>query len=86
MLMKPNAKKSATLVIQKLRNHANESAKPAADINGSEDVNPKVIAAEEVLSAIEMKDARALADAMSYLMEMCDMEEDASESESEVED
>ncbi len=81
MLMKPGPKKAPTLIIQKLRNHASESAKPAINIEGSENTDPKVIAADEVLMAIEQKDARALADAMSSLIEMCSYEHEASEVE-----
>lgn len=77
MLMKPDKKKNAVAVILK----AGGLPQPAAEVEGAEEIEPKVVAADEVLKAIEMKDARALAEAMEALISMCSEEEYAEEGE-----
>jgi len=79
--MKPVNKKGSTLVFSKLHERAPETMKPAADVNGAEDTDPKTIAASEVMDAINAKDPRALAEALSSLISMCDYEEEESSDE-----
>lgn len=51
--------------------------KAAAAIAAPEDIDQCVVAAEEVLRAVEMKDARALAEALKALVSMCQYEEES---------
>ena len=70
MLMKPDKKGSATVVMA------------GPEVEQSE-IDGKDIAAQEILQAIERKDARLLKEALCSLIEMIEMEEDSMESESE---
>ena len=70
MLMKNDKKGSATVIM----------AGPEAE---QSEIDGKEVAAQEILQAIERKDARLLKEALCSLMEMYEMEEDSEESESE---
>lgn len=67
MLMKPEKKGSATVMV-------------GPEVEQSE-IDGKDIAAQEILQAIERKDARLLREALCSLIEMIEMEDDSEESE-----
>jgi hypothetical protein len=75
MLMKPDRKNAATLIVSR------NSAKPmqAAEIEGAEDMDPKVAAAEEMMQAWESKDPRAFAEALTAFIDMCSYAESEEE-------
>lgn len=70
-------KKPVTLIIDKL------GERPAPMVDGAEqDLEPGLdTAAEEVLAAVEAKDAKALKAALRSMVQMCMDEYEASESE-----
>lgn len=70
-------KKPAALIIAKLRGEKEEvSEAPKSELGGeSDDSMAKESAAEELLKAIEAKSPKAIAEAFSAMMELCDYEE-----------
>jgi hypothetical protein len=81
MIMNDPRKKMATLIVAKLKK-GGESMKEQPEKDGAEqELNSHEIAADEILSAIESKDAKALTEALKSFVEMCDESEDESETE-----
>ena len=78
-------KKPAALIIAKMRGEKEEmSEAPKSEIGDeSDDSMAKESAAEELLKAIESKSPKAIAEAFSAMMELCEYEEPSHEEESE---
>jgi hypothetical protein len=88
MLLVPDKKKTATLILAKMKPDyvqkigERSSDKPMEPSMEDDMGNPKEIAAKAVLKAIESKDAKKLASAFSEMVAMCSgYEESYSESE-----
>lgn len=74
MLMKPDNKKAATMILQ-----ANK-APVVNELNGAEqELNAADLAAEEIMAAIEAKDSKALSEALKSHYALCEAEEDSAE-------
>lgn len=84
MLMQPDKKKMAALIISKA-GPKNEEFKQVESKDGAEQDNSiaEDSAAEDLMAAIEQKDPKAIVSAFKALMEICDIKEDASEQEME---
>lgn len=80
MFMKDDKnKKSATVIISRLRKDQPEEMKEAPMEDGAyQDVNELEVAAEEIMSAIESKDAKALKESLKSFMSMCEDSEEES--------
>lgn len=81
-------KKVATIVVSKLKPSKAEMLEdaPTNEIGDVKDEDiARQSAAEELLKAIESKDAKALAEAFSSMMELCPAEKEESSEESEEE-
>ena len=70
-------KKPAALIIARMRGEKEESSEaPKSEMGAeSDDSMAKESAAEELLKAIESKSPKAIAEAFSSMMELCDYEE-----------
>ena len=90
MLMKDDKKKTATLIIAKMKN--GDKMRPAPQVDGAEMAEPDEMdmAADELLRAIEKKDARAVKECMRSMIELVSnsepKEEEEMNSEEESED
>lgn len=84
MLMQPDKKKMAALIIAKA-GPKGEKIEEAPMKDGAEQDNSiaEESAAEDLMAAIEQKDAKQIVAAFKALMEICDMQEDAAEQEME---
>jgi len=85
MMMMPDKKNAAGLIVAKLSPEKKveekvEESQPQSDYSAA-----KEDAARKMISALESKDAKMFSAHLQDFMDMCDMEEDASESESEME-
>lgn len=77
MLMKPDKKKNmASLILGSASQGPMDEMKSSnEDMNEASQMDEGLLAAaDEVLQAIESKDAKSLAEAMKYLIEMCQSE------------
>lgn len=89
MMMAGDKKKAITLIINKMKDksydgmkESNEKAMEAPQNEMGDEVDNSMglnAAAEEMMSAMERKDASAFAAALKSFMEMCDYEEPESE-------
>lgn len=84
MLMQPDKKKMAALIIAKA-GPKGEEMKEAPQVDGAEQDNSiaEESAAEDVIAALESKDPKALVSAFKALMEICDNGESEPEKEME---
>lgn len=82
MFMKDKKKGIASILVAKLGKPGLSEAPMSEGAEQDNDIALKS-AAEEILSAVESKDASMLVSAMKSFYEMCDSAEDNSESESE---
>lgn len=84
MLMQPDKKKLAALIISKA-GPKGEKIEEAPMKDGAEQDNSiaEESAAEDLMSALEQKDAKQFVAAFKALMEICDIKEDAAEQEME---
>jgi len=76
MLMKPNNKNAATIIVSKLREQGPEVEKSMESEGAEQEVDQFEMAAEELLGAIERKDSRALKEALKSFIQMCEYEEE----------
>lgn len=77
MLMKDNRKNMATIIVSKMNSKPEEEMHMSKEKEGAEsEVSQHEMAAEEILQAIERKDARMLADALQAFYEMCAHQEE----------
>lgn len=83
-MMLTDKKKPATLIIARMKGDKEkmEPAEMSQDGAEQDDSMAKESAAEELLSAIKAGNAKAVAEAFSAMMELCDYEEPESEQES----
>lgn len=83
--MMMSKRNKASMIIASLPKKAMEEVMPEAEMQ----VDPQEVAAEELMSAIAAKDAKALKEALKSFMSLCEdeyeAEEESSESESEAE-
>lgn len=81
-MMMPDKKNSAALIVAKIKpgkpDEMSEESEPQSDYSVA-----KEEAAKKLISAFEKKDAKMLATHLQDFMDMCEMEEDESESEME---
>lgn len=84
MLMQPDKKKMAALIIAKA-GPKGEEMKEAPQVDGAEQDNSiaEESAAEDLMAAIEQKDVKQIVSAFKALMEICDNGESESEKEME---
>lgn len=82
-MMANDKKKSITLIMNKMRGKPEEMTEAPTNEMGDEvdDSMGLDTAAEEILSAVASKDAKALKEALKSFMEMCDSAEDMAETE-----
>lgn len=87
MLMSDDKKKLATIIVNKAKSGKPEEMVEAPMEDGAEqdDSIAKETAAADLISAIESKDAKALAAAFSDLMELCEYSEPEMPESSEME-
>jgi hypothetical protein len=87
MLMKDDKKNRATIIIASMKSKNGEDKMNRAPMNDGAEMegDEKLIAAEEILKAIENKDKRMLAEALKSLIEMCSSDEEYSEDSEEKE-
>jgi hypothetical protein len=79
-MMMSDKKKPSALIVAKLRPQPSEGPAPqSADGVESDDSTARQSAAEELLAAVEAKDAKAVAAAFSAMMELCESESEAPE-------
>lgn len=77
MLMKPDKKNMASLIVAKINERGNENEKTVEQpINGEGavadmEMDGPAIAADEVFAALESKDKAAFIDAMKSMIQMC---------------
>ena len=74
MIMSDDKKKSTTLIIKKMKNGMEQMHDAPKEENGDEmDMEQAgyMSAAEEMMSAIEAKDSRALMEAIKSFVDMC---------------
>lgn len=84
-MMMPDKKSAAGLIVAKLGPEKKVEEKIVEEKPQSDYSAAKEDAAKKLIAAFEKKDAKALAAHLQDFMDMCDMEEDSSESESEME-
>lgn len=85
MLMKDNKKNRATIIISSMKSKDGEDKMSRApEHDGAEmESDEKLIAADEILQAIEKKDSRMLLEALKSMIEMCSSEEYSEDSKEE---
>jgi hypothetical protein len=85
MMMMPDKKNSAALIVAKIKPEKPEEMASSPESQSDYSV-AKEDAAKKIMAAFEKKDAKMLASNLQDFMDMCDMEEDSSESESGMDD
>ena len=86
MMMLPDKKKTASVIVDRITPKLDEPVKESKPENNESDYSmAKEDAAKKMLSAFESKDSKMLVAALQDFMDMCEMEEDESEDESEME-
>jgi hypothetical protein len=86
MMMLPDKKKIASVIVDKMKPKSEEPMEEIKSENNESDYSmAKEDAAKKMLSAFEKKDSKMLVAALQDFMDMCEMEEDESEDESEME-
>jgi hypothetical protein len=85
MLMKNDKKGMAALIISKMgkKDESTEAPKMSEDGAPEDDSIALKTAGEELISAIESKSPMAVIEAVKSIMQLCDVAEDAMESEQE---
>ena len=78
MMMSDDKKKRMTMIISKIKGKESPMEKSKQNEMGDEvdDSMPKVAAAEELVAALEAKDAKAIAEAFESMVELCSKSED----------
>ena len=85
-MMLPDKKKIASVIVDKMKPKSEEPMEEIKSENNESDYSmAKEDAAKKMLSAFEKKDSKMLVAALQDFMDMCEMEEDESEDESEME-
>jgi len=83
MMMMPDKKNAAGIIVAKLSPEKKVEEKMVEEKPQSDYSAAKEDAAKKMIAAFEKKDAKMLASYLQDFMDMCDMEEDSSESEME---
>lgn len=89
MMMKDNKKNRATIIVASMKSKDGEDKMNRSPMkDGAEmESDEKLVAAEEIMQAIEKKDSRMLMEAMKSMISMCmDSEDDYQEDSEEKEE
>ncbi len=77
MIMQDGKKKAVSLIISKLGDKQEKVEQAPTVDNVEQDLSmPLEAAADEILQALETKNAKALVEALKYFMEMCEYKKD----------